>query len=354
MDQQLVERILQMNGIQAVRILPSQKGYRNTSTPVICHDGRQLNLIMYKDEPGILQRIQRADAVSNYLAQHGLPSRQSCSRIICLSSGRRTRYARLYSYLPGETIPWEAYTMHHIKLLGKTMSDMHALLRDYRHAPQLRVPAISDEMQNLRDEMIDYFNQSGVMPAMERKLGLQFGNPSSVFLWLHTMPLIAEDEPGAQLLHMDFVRGNLVFGDTGHSLDSAGDGPFLSGILDFEKCAYGLPAFDAARTLAFLLVDCKYKSGDKVIKYFLESGYQKRGANRLDGLQEELTVMLARWFLFYDFYKFLRHNPYEYLSQNEHFVRTRDLLVKYGIVKLTPNKRGNHASRLEETTDFAK
>jgi Ser/Thr protein kinase RdoA (MazF antagonist) len=113
------------------------------------------------------------------------------------------------------------------------------------------------------------------------------------------------------------VRGNILFDDQAR----------ITGVLDFEKTAWGHPALDIARTLAFLLVDCKYKSEDKTRKYFLISGYNKRGPARTPG-SSPLLEKLITTFLLHDFYKFLRHNPYESLRNNEHFVRTRDLLVQ--------------------------
>ncbi len=79
------------------------------------------------------------------------------------------------------------------------------------------------------------------------------------------------------LLHMDFVRGNILYSQN-HELR-------ISGILDFEKAAYGSPLFDIARTYAFLLVDCKYKSEKEIGKYFLRSGYIKRGKLKLNSFK---------------------------------------------------------------------
>jgi hypothetical protein len=119
---------------------------------------------------------------------------------------------------------------------------------------------------------------------------------------------------------MDFVRGNILF-----------EGDEISGILDFEKTASGHTVMDISRTLAFLLVDCKYKTIDKVIKYFLYSGYQKRGKNKDIGNDADRKI-LVEMFLFYDLYKFLLHNPYEFLQQNEHYVRTKDILIGRGVL----------------------
>jgi hypothetical protein len=133
---------------------------------------------------------------------------------------------------------------------------------------------------------------------------------------------------------MDFVRSNILFDDTDTSNALA-----ITGILDFEKTAQGNPVFDIARTLAFLLVDCKYKPADKVRKYFLRSGYIKRGASTFQDIyitdhngKVNVLEQLLDVFLMHDFYKFLRHNPYESLESNEHFMRTRDMLVQRGFV----------------------
>ena len=124
---------------------------------------------------------------------------------------------------------------------------------------------------------------------------------------------------------MDFVRGNILFAEDEKAQ--------ITGVLDFEKATWGPPVFDIARTLAFLIVDCKYKDEAKVRKYFLHSGYNKRGQAEFE--PTELLEDLLNFFLLYDFYKFLRHNPYESLKDNEHFVRTRDFLLKRNIIAHT-------------------
>lgn len=305
-----------------MKILPPQKGYRNTSYPVRRQDGEQLNVILYKQEPQILSRIKQADAVSNYLAQVGFATRQSRSPIIRLTGGNTTRYARVYSYLPGATIPWEAYSMKHIKLLGETMARLHTVLQGYRGD----VDTIAlHESRQLCQRMSHYFQQAGVATAMKQKLKLT--TPLSAIRDFEIM--LASDQLAGlpqQALHMDFVRGNILFKDTA-------DGPRISGIIDFEKTSRGPVVFDIARTLAFLLVDCKYKQPDKVYKYFIRSGYIKRGGRLIDDQQLELLQQLTHFYMLHDFYKFLRHNPYEYLHQNEHYVRTRNFLIQDDIIK---------------------
>lgn len=274
-------------------------------------------------------RIMRANDISDYVYAHRLPARHTHDiRIVRLASPRGDTYAALYDYLPGVTIPWEAYTQKHIKQLGKTLSDVHAVLRDYAVKD---LPSVAVEYRQVVDRMGRYFTGAGVQDAMRQKLGIMIAIDQ--FAALDSLLAACERLPKQQALHMDFVRSNILFTETDN-------GPSITGILDFEKTALGSPLFDIARTLAFLLVDCKYKSNDKVRKYFLYSGYQKRGgatlanvAVKVHGTSHNVFEELVVLFLVHDFYKFLKHNPYEYLGQNEHFVRTRDLLLKQRVLR---------------------
>lgn len=310
MERELVERILQKYQVVYRTILPAQKGYRNTTFPVVTA-GEMLNVIIYKNEPGMAERIQHINKLGVFLHAHSLPARHAYDhRILRLKTDTGAqRFAALYYYVPGNTIPWEAYTMDHIKQLGKAMGDMHARLAHYPYD----LPSVADELLALNKRMCRYFAGSGVHNALSKKLGVRVDH-ADFTLALNT----AKNLPG-QALHMDFVRGNILF-----------EGTRITGILDFEKAAYGHPVFDVARTLAFLLVDCKYKSAAKTTKYFLQSGYNKRSAAQFSAFAE--LNQLLPFFLLHDFYKFLRHNPYEYLPQNEHFIRTKAILVKLGVL----------------------
>lgn len=259
----------------------------------------------------MVARITHTNAIGNFLAEQGLPARSTYSpKIMQLKGAQFTRYVALYYYLPGTTIPWEAYTMAHIKTLGKTMGDMHVLLAGYPY----ELPNVADEFLALNRRMTRYVSDISVKQALATKLQLQIKLPdfAPLLQFCKTLP--------AQALHMDFVRGNVLF-----------TGTDITGILDFEKAGKGTPAFDIARTLAFLLVDCKYKPADKIYKYFVQSGYAKRSVSTFTAWQ--LVDKLVPFFLMHDFYKFLRHNPYEYLPQNEHFVRTKAMLLKHGIIE---------------------
>lgn len=328
MDQTVLKRALRLYGLDEGQILPRQKGYRNTSYPFILKNGQTINFIIYKVEPGILDRIRLANEVGDYLHGSGLPARRTYDqRIIKLQQGQTTAYGALYSYLPGQTIPWEAYTKAHIKLVGMAMAIMHAKLKQLdRDAPR-----VTEEYKAILARMKEYFTRPEVVAAMHNKLNVRVNSP--IYYRLANVLGICATLPGQQLLHMDFVRGNLLFTESRPDDTLTVDDVALSGIIDFEKVAYGHPLFDVARTLAFLLVDCKSRAPEKVRKYFLYSGYHKRGhappalvlknGDRTLSPLDELTDL----FLFYDFYKFLRHNPYESLHENEHFVRTRDMLV---------------------------
>lgn len=327
MQKTVIQQILAQYGLSHTVVLSTEKGYRNESHSLVLANGQKANLILYKSEPGMLQRIQHANSASNYLAARGFPARRTIdSRIIQLRAANSVKYGALYNYLPGRTIPWEAYTAMHIKLLGKTMSDMHAALRNMPLA--VTTAPIAEEYLTITRRMQTYFKDEQVSGAIRAKLALQID--PFVIVKLRKLLAACRKLPNQQTLHMDFVRGNILF--------EANTTPTLSGILDFEKTAFGHPLFDIARTLAFLLVDCKHKPSEKVRKYFLYSGYTKRGSSTFRDIQisatETLLENLITLFLLYDLYKFLRHNPYEYLHQNEHFVRTRDLLAQQGVLAI--------------------
>ncbi|HSX35159.1 MAG TPA: phosphotransferase [Candidatus Saccharimonadales bacterium] len=316
-------RILQLYGVKPVRFLGMQKGYRNESHAFELADGERVNLILYKSEPDILPRIRRANAVADFLHDKGLPVRYTLDpRIITLKNGERVKYGALYAYLPGETIPWEAYTQTHIKALGEMMGRMHGLLAGYPATPQLQGHSVASEYARIAARMQRYFATPAVAQAIQEKLHLHIAGAR--LAKLQTVLAGCENLPHQQPLHMDFVRGNILFSREAR----------ITGVLDFEKTAFGHPLFDIARTVAFLLVDCKYKTEAQVRKYFLISGYNKRGGGTFKVTARALPLLeaLVDLFLLHDFYKFLRHNPYEFLNQNEHFTRTVQQLQKRGLV----------------------
>jgi Ser/Thr protein kinase RdoA (MazF antagonist) len=327
MDDNVISRILSKYGYVENILFPMEKGYRNESHPFRTKDGQTLNLVLYKNEPNSLSLIRNANRTADYAAHADLPARQTAStQIVKLQVGQWRKYGAIYNYLPGHTIPWEAYTKDHIKLLGKTLSDLHHAL----HAlPPNGYPLVAEQYTRLIENTVMYFTQTGVQNALESKLSLRVD--IDVLNRFKRILVACKSLQHQQVLHMDFVRSNILFSDS--------TTPEISGILDFEKTAIGHPFFDIARTLAFLLVDCKYKTGSQIRKYFLYSGYERRGKQKYHRViiknnhaSYSLLEALIEMFLIYDFYKFLLHNPYESLSENEHFIRTKDVLLRHGLI----------------------
>jgi Ser/Thr protein kinase RdoA (MazF antagonist) len=328
----IVERALLHCGQDYEAVLPPQSGYRNSSYPVQLPGSQTANLILYKREPDILVRIRNANHISDYLAARGLPTRRTLRPIIRLQSGNLITFACLYNYLPGHTIPWEVYTIGHVKLLGLAMSKMHAELSKSKSRAAL--PRVVTGNQHLAERIFTYLGRPDVQTAAAGKLGLRLSVNPNIY---QTVLSLCADLPDHQPLHLDFVRGNILFGpaaehpETTLTLNSLA----ITGIIDFEKTAFGPRIFDIARTLAFLMVDCKTKTPAQVVKYFLHSGYNKRGSMSFEppivnfhGRRLDLLQHLINFYLLHDLYKFLRHNPYESLPQNKHFVRTKNLLAQ--------------------------
>lgn len=320
MFSQIVPDISAKYGLDVTRVGGVQKGYRNESYPLMLADGGVVNLLFYKREPQILRKIRAADRAGAHAAAAGLPVRTRFDeRLLRVGNG----YAGIYTYLPGRTIAWEAYSKRHIKLAGWAMADLHATLEDLSGDG----PLLADELTELISRMQRYFSDSQVAAAMVDKLGVELD--TALFAIFLRVVETSRGLKGNQYVHMDMVRGNLLFSESLRGQRWQIDTVTLSGLIDFEKTAYGLPVFDVARTLAFLLIDCP-KPADKIYKYFIDSGYRKRGNKKIEHI--ELLPHLIRLFLVHDFYKFLRHTPYESLRTNYHYTRTRDLLKTYGII----------------------
>lgn len=354
----LIPKVAAAFGLSYSSVGAPQKGYRNESYRLTLPTGEDVNLIFHKNEREALRRIRAADQASAALGSASLPVRARLDRrILKLSDGVSEVYAGVYAYLPGETIPWEAYTKNHIKLLGWAMSDMHNVWSGREAAVSLQV---TDELCMIVENMEQYFSSAGVKQALSRKLNLLITAtlPPYVQLLDRLDKKAGHDD---HILHMDMVRGNVLFDSGGLSRWTLGT-TSLVGVIDFEKAAMGHPVFDIARTLAFLLVDCAGKDRRSIYKYFLQSGYNKRGGSSFErsgtvggAPAHRVLNVLVGLFLLHDFYKFLKHTPYESLEQNHHFVRTRDILVDYGMIRLDQTEnttwRGEEGEELEETTD---
>ncbi|HQM15633.1 MAG TPA: phosphotransferase [Candidatus Woesebacteria bacterium] len=320
------------------RPLPTQTGYRNCVVPLdpITSSLPKLCLIFYKNEPRILPKIKLANQVSNNLAERGWPTRHTVgdhSRILVITLAAKPHYCCLYNYLPGTTIAWEDYTSHHLKLMGQALGFLH---RDLLNFSQNIQSISSNECLNLKDKLNDlynYFVRIDVLQAVEQKLKLQvhlkeFRSFLPLLEWLR-------QHRSHQLIHLDFVRGNLLFESLHTStartspfsscyLKDSKQTYFISGILDFEKVSLGAIELELARCLAFLLVDCERYPPSTIFKSFLLSGYTKRSCHSLPNLQ--LIKPLIQLYLLIDFYHFLLHNPYEDLIFNHHYQNTVKLL----------------------------
>jgi Ser/Thr protein kinase RdoA (MazF antagonist) len=324
----LIEQAIAAYELKAKELLPQQSGYRNINQPFITKEGQAYNLIIYKNEPGIVKKIKTANAVGLHLHGAGLPARYPLTnKILKIKSERHTKYACLYNYLPGHTIPWEGYTKKHLKALGENLQAVHQSLKTTNLVEVKSTAIIYAEILKSASE---YFESTNVKKAMKKKLNCQLN--SNKLNQLRAMVRRLDKLPHQQPLHMDLVRGNVLFCEQ----------PIrICGLIDFEKSSYGHPYFDIARSLSFLLVDCKYKPPQEVEKYFLCKGYFNKNTNipkitvNLSEQKINLLDTLVNCFLIYDLYKFLKHNPYEFLGLNEHYIRTRDLLVKKNLVVKT-------------------
>ncbi len=309
--------IAAMYGIRVAALGAAEGGYRNVSHSFTGVDDRAYNFILYKNESGIVELIRRTNALGAYIRRTGLPVRAPVDERI-LRVGKR--YGSLYSYLDGVTIPWEAYTMKHIKLLGYAMARFHAAASSY-DGPVL--PDVEDVYEEIVGRIERYFASSDVRRALSDKLGFSVSPPDAISL-LRSAKKLAGRTP----LHMDFVRSNVLFREVSANDPLTVGSVALSGILDLEKAAVGHPLFDVARTFAFLLVDCPKPAG-KIRNYFINSGYRKRGECELSTVRicgDDMLEQLVTLFLTYDLYKFLKQNPYESLLKNHHFKRTVDIL----------------------------
>lgn len=329
MNKEILKHLLKNFGVETESIGDMQTGYRNKSFKITSTDKKELNLIIFKSEQNILEKIERADKVSEIVAKNGFPTRKRYSNKTARlrSPMGRIIYARLYEYLPGETIPWEAYTKKHIKLLGQAMSDIHYSTKNF----DIELSSVVSECKSINSAMKSYFDKYGIRSALGAKLSLII-NPKIFDMFDKAFE--HADKLSDQIpLHLDLVRGNILYGNSSSPWKTGGLS--LTGVIDFEKTARGNAIFDLARTYAFLLVDCSHKTPEDIYKYLVHSGYNKRGKNKIDlsGDLSKIFYLLVRFYLFYDFYKFLLHNPYESLSENHHYKLTRDILLQKNMLK---------------------
>ncbi len=313
----LLNNLSNTYGLEFTQIIShSEKGYRNKNL-ILKTESHNYNLVIYKREESILRTIKNTNHFYEYLNSNNIPTRKvirtkNKKDIIVLKSNNLNYYASLYSYIEGNTLPWEGWNKSHLKTIGYTLALIHSFKTPEKLTYLNNVIDIEIEHLNI---MQTYFSNKDVSRALSTKLKLLV-NKDYLESFYSTFTTL-RSKKSVSLLHMDLVRGNVIWNNKN-----------LAGIIDGEKVCNGLPIFEVARTFSFLLVDCKYKSAKEVFKYFLVKGYLKE-RKLFNG---EFLQTLVDFYLIYDFYKFLKHSPYESLEKNEHFLRTRFILLKRKIL----------------------
>ncbi len=285
---------------------------------------------------------------SKFLYDNKLPTRTAVSnkKGELLTWINEKRLFGLYNYLEGETIPWESYTRRHLHALGQRLVEFHKLGMSYLQKRQIKyIPSWREYVKVDYKKMRAYFIENSETIGMKLNFAIDFDKLNKVYQKIsidkRAMDSSTEvidkqgneelvikdvDEENSRMrtiLHMDFVRSNILFSDK-----KQGEYYPITGILDFEKVLVGSVLPDLGRTLAFLFVDCKYKSYDRVLYEFLKKGYCQSVKVKF----REIYVYML-YFLVRDMWKFLQSNPYESLSKNEHYNRTKSLLLNYKIIK---------------------
>ena len=110
-SEETLRKVAEMYGKSIVKLNSTEGGYRNASHSFLTKDGDMLNFILYKREPGITSLIKRTNHLGKHISASGLPVRSPAdNRIVKVGP----RYGSLYSYLPGQSIAWEMFSMNHI------------------------------------------------------------------------------------------------------------------------------------------------------------------------------------------------------------------------------------------------
>lgn len=315
-----LKRISEIYNIDFERVeLYSESGYRNKNIKLISNN-KTFNFVIYKNDIQDIQRIDAINSFSNHLSNLKFPTRKTIKTakgesVIKVAFKNKNYLACLYNYLDGHTIPWEEWNRKHLTLLGQFMATMHIEAQEYKkEGLRLQKKIIN----KLIERQEDYFERYGIADAINSKLGVSLNKKKIDKLF----KLVGElDEKDETILHMDLVRGNVLFKEENNNVK-------LSGVIDFEKVAIGSIEYDLARTFAFLLVDCKFKAPKEIENYFLKS-YLKIYKNKID---KKKFQILVNFFLLFDMYKFLIYTPFEALNNNEHFIRTKNLLISTGML----------------------
>jgi Ser/Thr protein kinase RdoA (MazF antagonist) len=318
-------------GSTKVTIHEYSQGYMNHVLQVDINAARYVvviyNSMRYRGQSGV-DFISELSRISEYLNAKNFPARRAIlakrgvfvSQMLLEGQNSNPHLVGLYEYLPGNTLEWDGYTRRHLRALGEKMGQMHNLLSEYNSGK--RPSAIQEwpeyfERDNKR--LMTYIGKHTKSITKKLQLKVHLNEVEKLIKTLGQQ--IGEIPLRSQLIHCDFVRGNILFSET--KLNNTYP---IIGVLDFEKMLYGPVIVDVARTLAFLLVDCRYKTEAEILKYFLHEGYIVLGKGSVLSVLELDPYMVYFWLR--DFWKFLECNPYEDLKKNYHFNKTVEILME--------------------------
>lgn len=283
------------------------------------------------------------DKIAELLREKGIPSRVAIKsdkeeRVINLYGVEfhdKKRYFSLFELLSGKTLPWEAYTRRHLRSLGMMQGKIHSAFLDiYEELNVVEIGLIPTWSQYIKSDsgrLQNYLekNNETILNKLDIELSIQKIQNSINNVSSFSCPY-NDPEYKSQLIHGDFVRGNILFSDIKSDLIY-----MITGVMDFEKLMLANSEIDIARTLAFLIVDCKFKTVEDIIKYYLNEGYNTLGT--VDNRQKKILFSKLENYMIYfwlrDFWKYLESNPYEDLLNNEHFMRTIKLLAERELIK---------------------
>ncbi len=260
--------------------------------------------------------LEEVNAVTRFLSTSGFDCRTSIElegqHLKVIEGGR---FMAIYNYLPGWTIAWESYTRRHLRSLGMQMKRMHELLSIYTERNEIKnIAKWGDYLVLDSARMREYFLDN--KESIKRKLGYSI-NFDQIDKLVKSMHSSSKKDKYQQLIHMDFVRGNILFRDRKEEEIYE-----ITGVLDFEKMLVGQVEIDVARTYAFLIIDCKYKSHDEINNYFMTEV----------GVEFYAITHFVNYFWMRDLWKHLQCNPYESLCENEHYIRLVSELKKERLI----------------------
>lgn len=301
------------------------EGYMNTCILINISNPKQ-NFIFIIYNPNRysnnnkIQQIEDTYHTAKYLEDHGIPVRTAIKtktgkHLVRINLGKTDQDIRtvgLYNYLPGKTLPWEAYTRRHIKSLGLCMARIHKTWESMNFQ-KLSIPRWKTYLKKDSAKILDYFTRN--QDTIAQKLRLQL-NADKMMTIVKNIQQLDEN----QIVHYDFVRGNILFSDKKEDETYP-----ITGIIDFEKTMIATPEVDIARTISFLLIDCKYKTDKQISQNFIKEGYIRMGNGRISRLDVINTLMIYFWVR--DIWKFLSSNPYDSLSLNYHYQETKTRLL---------------------------